>query len=134
MDDCKLSVLVKSTPSGKAIKEYCRLIIPIFTTLPRTIPVITAKTFLTILFNFISSIYPIPTFLQRGGFVKRNIFIYKQILAKFIIMNIKKIIIPLLINFLFTIGYSKDIISFDTALAIAKETNKPVLIDIFADW
>ena len=49
-------------------------------------------------------------------------------------MHIKKIIIPLLINFLFTIGYSKDIISFDTALAIAKETNKPVLIDIFADW
>ena len=82
----------------------------------------------------VSSIYPIPTFLQRGGFVKRNIFIYKQILAKFIIMNIKKIIIPLLINFLFTIGYPKDIISFDTALAIAKETNKPVLIDIFADW
>ena len=49
-------------------------------------------------------------------------------------MNIKKIIIPLLINFLLTIGYSKDIVSFDTALAIAKETNKPVLIDIFADW
>ena len=49
-------------------------------------------------------------------------------------MNIKKIIIPLLINFFFTIGYSKDIVSFDTALAIAKETNRPVLIDIFADW
>ena len=49
-------------------------------------------------------------------------------------MNIKKIIIPLLINFLFTIGYSKDIVSFDTALAIAKETNRPVLIDIFSDW
>jgi len=49
-------------------------------------------------------------------------------------MNIKKIIIPLLINFFLTIGYSKDILSFDTALAIAKETNKPVLIDIFADW
>ena len=49
-------------------------------------------------------------------------------------MNIKKIIIPLLINFFFTIGYSKDIVSFDTALAIAKKTNRPVLIDIFSDW
>ena len=68
------------------------------------------------------------------GYLNRNIFIYKQILVKFIIMNIKKIIIPLLINFFFTIGYSKDIVSFDTALAIAKETNRPVLIDIFSDW
>lgn len=49
-------------------------------------------------------------------------------------MKIKKLIIPLIIIFSFTIGYSKDIASFDSALALAKETNKPVLIDIFADW
>ena len=49
-------------------------------------------------------------------------------------MKIKKLIIPGLIIFAFTTGYSNDLESFDTALALAKETNKPVLIDIFSDW
>ena len=49
-------------------------------------------------------------------------------------MKIKNLIIPLLIIFSFTTGYSKDLVLLDTALAQAKETNKPVLIDIFADW
>jgi hypothetical protein len=49
-------------------------------------------------------------------------------------MKIKNLIIPLSIIFAFTMGYSNDLTSFDSALELAKETDKPVLIDIFADW
>ena len=38
-------------------------------------------------------------------------------------------IIPLL-----SIAFSKDATSLDEAIILSKEQNKPILIDIFADW
>ena len=38
-------------------------------------------------------------------------------------------IIPLL-----SIAFSKDATSLDDALILSREQNKPVLIDVFADW
>ena len=39
------------------------------------------------------------------------------------------LIIPLL-----SIAFSKDATSLDEAIVLSKEQNKPILIDIFADW
>ena len=39
------------------------------------------------------------------------------------------LIIPLL-----SIAFSMDAISLEEAIVLSKEQNKPVLIDVFADW
>ena len=46
----------------------------------------------------------------------------------------KNLIIILFIIALSSTAYSKAVVSLDDAMTLSKEQNKPVLIDIFADW
>jgi len=46
----------------------------------------------------------------------------------------KYFVIILFIAALSSAAYSKAIESLDHAMTLSKEQNKPVLIDVFADW
>ena len=46
----------------------------------------------------------------------------------------QKLIILLVIIFSFSISIANNPGSFDDAMALSKEQNKPVLIDVFTDW
>ena len=46
----------------------------------------------------------------------------------------KNLIIILFIIALSSTAYSKAVESLDNAMTLSKEKNKPILIDVFADW
>ena len=46
----------------------------------------------------------------------------------------QKLIILLVMIFSFSISIANNPGSFDDAIALSKEQNKPLLIDVFTDW